>query len=509
MARIFGIGGLTPALSVPAILLASAAQADLTAGDVWADWQAYLASSGYSVTATQAQSGKTLSVTDITLNMSFPEDEGAFTVELGDLDFVENGDGTVSVAIPEAQTMRLTGETPEDGEVTVGMQFTQQGFEMIASGEPTELLYNYSADEIGFAFTEVDAGGETLDIGEIAFGFGKVVGVTEMTTGDLRNSVQRLASETLSYTIDVTDPEEGGTVFLQTELSGLDVTATGSVPLDVDMADMAKAISAGFDAAANFNFASGQSKIRIEEDGDTITADTSSNGGRYNVELGETGLSYALGLNGVKLFTQGGEVPFPVEVAFGEAGFDLALPLTQSEAEQDFSFAVTLGDFTVSDLIWSLIDPTGQLPRDPATIALDLSGKARVFFDLLDPEQMVAAENEGEMPGELKSLSLNTLRLNMAGAELTGKGAFVFDNENLETFGGVPAPEGAVDLSLVGGNGLLDKLIGMGLVPEDQAMGMRMMMGLFAVPGEGEDTLNSKIEVTPEGQVLANGQRLR
>lgn len=40
-------------------------------------------------------------------------------------------------------------------------------------------------------------------------------------------------------------------------------------------------------------------------------------------------------------------------------------------------------------------------------------------------------------------------------------------------------------------------------------MGARMMMGLFAVPGEGEDTLNSKIEVNGEGHVLANGQRIR
>jgi hypothetical protein len=46
-------------------------------------------------------------------------------------------------------------------------------------------------------------------------------------------------------------------------------------------------------------------------------------------------------------------------------------------------------------------------------------------------------------------------------------------------------------------------------VPASEAMGMRMMMGLFAVPREGEDTLGSRIEVNSEGHVLANGQRLR
>ena len=39
--------------------------------------------------------------------------------------------------------------------------------------------------------------------------------------------------------------------------------------------------------------------------------------------------------------------------------------------------------------------------------------------------------------------------------------------------------------------------------------GTLMMMGLFAKPGEGEDSLTSKIEITEEGGILANGQRLQ
>jgi hypothetical protein len=40
-------------------------------------------------------------------------------------------------------------------------------------------------------------------------------------------------------------------------------------------------------------------------------------------------------------------------------------------------------------------------------------------------------------------------------------------------------------------------------------MGARMMMGLFAQPGEGEDTLISTIEMKEDGSVLANGQRIK
>jgi hypothetical protein len=46
-------------------------------------------------------------------------------------------------------------------------------------------------------------------------------------------------------------------------------------------------------------------------------------------------------------------------------------------------------------------------------------------------------------------------------------------------------------------NGLVDKLIQMGLIPEDQAMMPRMMLGMFATP-VGDDMLTSTIEVNAE-----------
>ena len=55
---------------------------------------------------------------------------------------------------------------------------------------------------------------------------------------------------------------------------------------------------------------------------------------------------------------------------------------------------------------------------------------------------------------------------------------------------------------------LLEKLIQMGFVSEDDAMGARMMMGMLAVPA-GEDTLTSKIAINDEGHISANGQRLK
>lgn len=107
-------------------------------------------------------------------------------------------------------------------------------------------------------------------------------------------------------------------------------------------------------------------------------------------------------------------------------------------------------------------------------------------------------------PGQLNAVNVNEIKFSVAGAELTGDGDFSFNND-----GPIPVPAGVINLMLTGGNGLMDTLVAMGLLPEEQAMGARMMMGLFARPGDGEDTLVSTIEVNEDGSVLANGQRIK
>ena len=139
--------------------------------------------------------------------------------------------------------------------------------------------------------------------------------------------------------------------------------------------------------------------------------------------------------------------------------------------------------------------------RERHLFAVDLDGDVVLEEDIFDPK--VAEEMMGP-PGQLNALNLKEVKLSLGGAELTGDGAFAFNNESV-----MPVPSGVVNLMLTGGNGLLDTLVNMGLLPEEQAMGARMMMGLFARPGDGEDTLVSTIEVKEDGSVLANGQRIK
>lgn len=51
------------------VVSAQGALADLSAQDVWADWKAYLTSTGYTVSGTEAVSGSTLTVSDVSMVM--------------------------------------------------------------------------------------------------------------------------------------------------------------------------------------------------------------------------------------------------------------------------------------------------------------------------------------------------------------------------------------------------------------------------------------------------------
>jgi len=200
-------------------------------------------------------------------------------------------------------------------------------------------------------------------------------------------------------------------------------------------------------------------------------------------------------------------IPFPELTAqIAQAGFGLAMPVAAADEESDMALNFALRGLEISDMIWGMVDPAGQLPRDPANIALDLTGSGRWFVDIFDPQ---VAENLTGLPGQVSAVQINDLEVSAAGAALTGEGAFTFDFTDFTTFPGSPRPAGSVNLELVGINGLMDTLVSMGLLPQEQVMGARMMMGIFATPGEGEDTLKSELTVTDDGQVLANGQRLR
>lgn len=500
-------------LALPLCILSQSALADLTPAQVWGDWRQYMEGMGYSVQATERDQGSSLLIEDLQLGFAVPDSGGAMSMSIGTLTFEEASGGTVAIKMPAEMPLSISGiDTSGQGEnFTMNLVYRQSGQEILVSGAPEQITYDYDAATFALVLNE-------LIVGEDSFGSDNAKFVMEgsgldtqttMTLGEMRGYEQNGSIQAMTYDIFINNPEESAQVALAGSLNAVTIAGGGKLPLTIEQgADMATMMRQGFDVAGRFAYSQGSTQMTVTdpENGNFASQSTGA-GGALGVSMSETGLVYEGQTNNLAMTVNAADLPFPIQFSMEQGGFNLAAPVTKSEEPQDFAFGLTLGNFLMSDMIWGIFDPTGQLPRDAATIEVALSGKARLDVDYLDPQ--AAAQMGPGGPGQVQELTISTLILDAVGARLEGSGDVSFDNSDFQTLPGMPKPVGQINLSLAGANALIDKLVAMGLLPQDQAMGARMMMGLFAVAGSEPDTLNSKIEFTEDGQILANGQRIK
>ena len=492
------------------VLSAQGAMANLSAQEVWDDWKSYLSGTGYEVGGAENLSGGTLTVSDISMKMAIPEEDATIGMRLPEIQFAENGDGTVNVMFPKE--FPITVSFSGDGDEGTGeLIYTHDGSPMLVSGDASNMTYDYASPLVQIALGKVMADGEAMPEGMVkaTISLTDVVTKTSMTVGDVRSYDQNMTAAALNYDFGAKEPggTDGGSA--KGTLQGLSFGGTSSIPMGLDFADITAMLASGFAFDGAFAYTAGNASMSGVDGSDTFGLETSSEGGKIAMAMGNGQLSYDLSQMATAINVTSSDLPFPVSLSLAEYGAKLAMPISKSDTEQDFSLGLTLRDFAVPDMLWGMVDPTGVLPHDPATVVVDLSGKGKLLFDLFDPEAIDAVDMGEQEPGELNALTIKQIQVSAAGAKLTGNGDFTFNNEDLVSFDGLPAPTGSASLKLVGANGLMDKLISMGLMSDGDAMGARMMIGMLAVPGEGEDTLDSKLEITGDGQVLANGQRIK
>ncbi|UOA30691.1 hypothetical protein DSM110093_00444 [Sulfitobacter sp. DSM 110093] len=499
-------------LSLPVTLASTALWADLTPAEVWGDWRQYMESMGYQVEAQEATEGDDLTVSDVTLKMEMAEDGGDFSMSLGTLNFEQETDGAVNILMPDVMpmTINVAPETPEDEPVSMVLNYAQTAPVMRASGSPDALQYDYAAETISLTLAGLKVGEQSYTEEQAKFSLtgSGVSSRTEMSGTETRSYDQSGRIDSLTYDVVMKTPDDPARVAMKGGLAQVVFDGSGALPMIDAGSDMAAMMRAGLTFDGNFTAGAGNTEMEVSdpENGD-FGLISSSSGAKLGVSMGPEGLAYKGGQKDIDVNVTAADMPFPIQFSMAESAFDMKMPIMVTDEPQDFAFGVTLDSFEMSDMIWGIFDPTGQLPRDPATLVVDISGKAKMLFELLDPE--VASTMGDQAPAEVHELTVNEVTLDLAGAEFDATGAITFDNDGMSGAPGMPQPVGTLDLSLIGGVTLLDKLVTMGLVPQEQAMGARMMMGLFTVPGDGEDSLTSKIEFTEDGGILANGQQIK
>ncbi|WP_164512369.1 DUF2125 domain-containing protein [Oceaniglobus ichthyenteri] len=490
--------------SALALTLASPAAADLTAQQVWDSWKNLGANMGQSITVgTETMTNGILSLNDVAIAMDVPD--GQFTSTLSNITLAPQ-DGTVLITMSPQYDMRVKLDPEDDEAVDMTLQLVTPGLQTTASGSLENIRYDFTAPEIAMSIVEMMVDGKPVDM-DLDVAVNGLAGhyLIDSSEGFGFESVVDIA--TLIVDMEGRDLETPGSgVSLKAAYQDIRAENSGQGAGLSNMADPAALFAPDTVLESGYTHNGGSFTLDVSdpEEGSFTFASTTAAGSLDAVIVDGT-MMYAGESQSLDLTVSGAAIPFPeLSATLDEFGFALEMPVVKTDAPADFGLTLILDGLSVSDVLWSMIDPSGALPRDPATLLVDLGGQATMLVDPTDP----AALDTDAAPGELHALKLDALRLSIAGAELTGEGGFTFDNSDLVTFDGFPAPDGEINLKLVGGNTLLDKLVQMGLLPQDQAMGARMMMGLFAVPS-GDDTLTSKIQVTPDGAISANGQRLQ
>lgn len=490
-----------------ALITGNAALADVTPEEVWENWKGFTAAYGLSIsTESESRAGDTLVIGGLSLLSEHDDMRSVMTID--QILFRDTGDGAVEITLSNDYQWTITTPNEPGSEPTdIALTISSPGATVRASGAAAETRYDFSAPAIDIALNSVDGvDAEALGV-DIGMSMTESTGSTIVTGTDDKAISSNLMILAVDVLADYVDPEGKSTLNFSATLAHLASFSSGILPAAADLTDMAAALRAGFSTDGSLTYGNAGFTFDFAEGDQTATGEGSAESGNLTVAINEDQLAYGGWAKGIALKVSGSDIPFP-EVALGydASAFNFVMPISKSPEPADFALMTRIIGLTVSDDIWAMFDPTGALPRDPLTLIIDTKGKATLDVDLLDPLAM-AIVGDGA-PGELRSLEVTELKLTAAGTEVMGSGALTFDNSDTVTFDGVPKPTGTVTLNAAGINGLMDKLVQMGLLPEDQVSGMRMMLGLFARPGVGEDTLISTLEFK-DGGFFANGMQLK
>jgi hypothetical protein len=498
------------------LALASPAFADITADDAWMALRANIDAIGGELNVQKAQTGDTLAITDATWAFDLPFDGGRVEVDMADTEFTENGDGTVTLTYPNPAQYSVRVSPKDEAPFSATIDFGYENSVLTASGTPQDVTFDFAMDRMTMALSQLDF--EDKDTTEV-----EMTGTLDAYKGQMRVEIgsqvhTSLWGETgpqdVTFSMVSTGEENAGSMEQSSGHESSRTEMTMILPKGgMAFTNLAASLEQGLALDVKATLAGYFNNQTMQANGQVVSQqDQKSDTYDVQVGLGRDGIRLvgdAKGIDGTVMMPQ--VFPLPITYAAQSAGGELSAPVSAGDQLQNASVVMNLNGVTLAETLWSMVDPNQELPRDPMTVSLDMDAEIRNLIDWFNFVEVAKLDEADTPPVELHGLTLNALKVDMVGATLTGEGQMNFDNSDMETFGGFPAPSGTVDLALKGGNALMDKLVAMGLLPEQQAMSARMMVGMFAKPDPeaGDDALKSTLEITPNGEVLANGMRIR
>lgn len=508
---------LAGSLALITALTPVSAQADITAEDVWQNMSDYLAVFGGELSASTSRQGDTLHITDGSYALDLPMGVGAAVCTFEPFALKDISDRTVVFVQSDTATYACN-VTLATGEVYGGSVTTKaHDMSVVARGAPGNVVYDFESERLHVLLRDM-----TLPEGLAAL---EVSGTFEDYEGTSRVSVGK------NVDVDVAYQFGNGTItsmFHTTDVEGIIITAKNRAGSSstisksamtfprsgMDLMNMVAALRDGLSVEVSTQYEGYFTEQEASVDGG-ITNNQITGADTYGFDLLVNAEGFDMSGTAQNVFGRFFVTkPAPLTLEFAADTFDgaLKLPLLRDEYPVPAALGVDLQGLAFDGDFWNMADPQGHLPSTPANLSFDIAGEVVNHVEWLDFLNVEAALGALEtLPVELNALKLNWFDMDMLGLIVAGAGGAKFDNSDLETFGGLPRPEGAFKFTVTGANGLIDTLVAAGLMNDEQAMGGRMGLAMTTKPVEGgePDTVESEIEITAEGHVLVNGNRLK
>ncbi|PIE10996.1 MAG: hypothetical protein CSA72_05765 [Rhodobacterales bacterium] len=493
--------------------LASPVWADLTPQQVWDQTLTMMtmAPGAESTVGATETEGDTLVVRDVVISSDISSEEEMFgevmksrqynTVTYPEMRFTDNGDGTVTMTYGAPMSMVLGGEDTYTDPFEIKMSIDMTDYEDKISGTPESQRHEFSFSSTRMALDEIVKGeGKVNGPTQAVLNDGK--GWFTVETGDVIRIETEGSMANMAFNADVS--MEDGSFKMVGALDELAIEGFVAFPKDFGQNEDMDVYPEGLAMDIRYNTGAGSYQVEAETPDGPVSVSASGGGESFALAMSTDGFSMDGASRDMKMSITAAQMPFPIDVSASEFGLGFAIPFGPNEEPERAALSVDIADLAVNDGIWNLLDPGENLPRDPATLRIGVEAMVKALFDVTDPD----ATAMNEVPFDPYTAKITALEIDAVGLKVNGSGEVEFDKNDMTSYPGMPAPIGAINLTAEGANGLIDNLIKMGLIPEDQAMMGRMMMGMFAKP-TGDDALSSDIEFKEGGQVFANGQRLK
>lgn len=481
-------------LALAALLMAAApATADVTPREVWDGWLASLDGNEADITTSSVEeTGGDIVVTGLSISAE-TDDGGRYALAVDEVALVQNGDGTVGVTVSPEYPIVLGGTDTDGVETETHLRVAHPDLKMTVADDGT--THVFSAPSIRIAIEKIMENGEPLDMsGSLALSDTD----GQYDVGGDEGAESRFSAAEITFDLAGTDPDTSEPFTARVGLQGFDSTNVLQL-FGVDTATLARRLPEGSSLEGGFTTDSASFSFLSETESEKAAFSGTLGPGRTRLGISGAGLDQVTETSDVALSFSGSSIPLPeltLEVA--DASVGLRVPLLAKEEVQPYGLSLSMLGVALDEGLWNMVDPAGILPRDPGEIEVDLSGDMLV-------EQDVDARDMSDGGDEVRSMLINTARLAIAEAEIDAGGELQIE----QTAEGIPSPTGRIDVTLTGATRLLDRLVQVGIVPQQQAMGARMMLSMFATPGTTDDELVSAIRFTEDGHVFVNEQQVR